>query len=232
MLWTASRHCRPPGGCANTATSCSSSRKATGSSTSAAARAARSRNSPRSAPPPPASTTTPRWSSSPATGIPSATSGWVTRTGLPFPDGCAAGYRTDKVLHDLADPRAALEDARRVLAPGGRIVVVDLDWDAIIIASDDPARTRAVVHARTDKLAAGFAARQAPELLRRGLHRRPHHGRPRGDHRAGAGRAVPRPASPATTPTGWTPSAPAPAAAISCSSSRCWSPRPPTRDGR
>jgi SAM-dependent methyltransferase len=85
---------------------------------------------------------------------------------LPFADGELAGYRADKVLHDLADPRAALVEARRVLAAGARIVLTDLDWDTIAIASDDPARTRAVVHARTDALPAGFAARQAPELLR------------------------------------------------------------------
>ncbi|SNS58813.1 Methyltransferase domain-containing protein [Asanoa hainanensis] len=85
---------------------------------------------------------------------------------LPFADGELHGYRTDKVLHDLTDPHQALSEARRVLRRNGRLVVVDLDWDAISIASDDPERTRAVVHQRTDKLAAGFAARQAPELLR------------------------------------------------------------------
>ncbi|SDZ44070.1 Methyltransferase domain-containing protein [Asanoa ishikariensis] len=85
---------------------------------------------------------------------------------LPFADGELHGYRTDKVLHDLTDPHLALHEARRVLSRNGRLVVVDLDWDAISIASDDPERTRAVVHRRTDKLAAGFAARQAPEILR------------------------------------------------------------------
>jgi len=85
---------------------------------------------------------------------------------LPFGDGELGGYRTDKVLHDLTDPRQALHEARRVLRKNGRLVVVDLDWDAISIASDHPRQTRAVVHRRTDKLAAGFAARQAPELLR------------------------------------------------------------------
>jgi len=85
---------------------------------------------------------------------------------LPFADCELAGYRADKVLHDLADPQAALAEARRVLGAGARIVVTDVDWDAIAIAGDDPARTRAVVHARTDALPAGFAARQTPALLR------------------------------------------------------------------
>ncbi|GAA1852660.1 methyltransferase domain-containing protein [Asanoa iriomotensis] len=85
---------------------------------------------------------------------------------LPFADGQLAGYRSDKVLHDLTDPAAALAEAGRVLKSRARAVVIDIDWDAIIIAGDDPATTRNVVHARTDKLNAGFAARQAPELLR------------------------------------------------------------------
>ncbi|MEV7040340.1 methyltransferase domain-containing protein [Amycolatopsis sp. NPDC051061] len=32
----------------------------------------------------------------------------------------ARGYRADKVLHELADLAAAVAEARRVLAPGGR----------------------------------------------------------------------------------------------------------------
>ena len=87
---------------------------------------------------------------------------------LPFEDGELAGYRADKVLHDLTDPAGALAEAKRVLADRGRVVVVDIDWDAISIASgdDDPATTRQVVHARTDRMNAGFAARQAPKILR------------------------------------------------------------------
>ncbi|MEV0719984.1 methyltransferase domain-containing protein [Asanoa sp. NPDC050611] len=85
---------------------------------------------------------------------------------LPFADGELAGYRSDKVLHDLPDPAGALAEAHRVLTEGGRVVVVDIEWDAIIIAGDDPAAMRQVIHARTDQLNAGFAARQAPALLR------------------------------------------------------------------
>src|SRR3954471_712416 len=38
---------------------------------------------------------------------------------LPFGDGELAGYRADKVYHELDDPDRAAAEARRVLAPGG-----------------------------------------------------------------------------------------------------------------
>ncbi|MFE9614257.1 methyltransferase domain-containing protein [Streptomyces sp. NPDC006012] len=42
---------------------------------------------------------------------------------LPPADGVRDGYRADKVCHELAEPERALAQARRVLAPGGRIVL-------------------------------------------------------------------------------------------------------------
>jgi ubiquinone/menaquinone biosynthesis C-methylase UbiE len=71
---------------------------------------------------------------------------------LPLPDGQARGYRADKVYHVLPDPHAALTEARRVLAPGGRIVLLGQDWDTLVIDSDQPALTRRIVHARADTL--------------------------------------------------------------------------------
>ncbi len=58
------------------------------------------------------------------------------------------GYRADKVFHELADPRAALNEAWRVLASGGRVVLVGQDWESFIIDSDDPDLTRTIVTAR------------------------------------------------------------------------------------
>jgi ubiquinone/menaquinone biosynthesis C-methylase UbiE len=79
---------------------------------------------------------------------------------LPFADGEVAGYRSDKVFHLLDDPALALREARRVLAPDGRIVLVGQDWDTLLIDADDPALTRTIVHARADRLASPFAARR------------------------------------------------------------------------
>src|ERR1700759_726906 len=56
-------------------------------------------------------------------------------TALPLDDGEALGYRADKVYHMLPEPAAALAEARRVLAPGGRIVLVGQDWDALVVDS-------------------------------------------------------------------------------------------------
>ncbi|MFL6073794.1 MAG: methyltransferase domain-containing protein [Mycobacteriales bacterium] len=85
---------------------------------------------------------------------------------LPLADGSLAGYRSDKVFHDLAAPDRAVAEARRVLAPGGRIVLIDPDWDTLAIDSDDPALTRAIVHARVDQLPSPYIGRRLPALLR------------------------------------------------------------------
>ncbi|GAA2998853.1 methyltransferase domain-containing protein [Streptosporangium longisporum] len=84
---------------------------------------------------------------------------------LPFRDGELTGYRADKVYHDLDDPAAALGEARRVLAPGGRVVLAGQDWDTLVVESDTPALTRAVVHARADLVRAPRAARAYRNLL-------------------------------------------------------------------
>ncbi|GAA2211815.1 methyltransferase domain-containing protein [Nonomuraea monospora] len=89
----------------------------------------------------------------------------ATADALPFDDGELLGYRADKVFHVLADPARAVEEARRVLAPGGRIVLVGQDWDTIVIDSGDAALTRAIVHARADLVASPRVVRRSRNLL-------------------------------------------------------------------
>ncbi|MEV5716574.1 methyltransferase domain-containing protein [Amycolatopsis mediterranei] len=86
-------------------------------------------------------------------------------TALPLDDGSVTGYRADKVLHVLPDPARAVAEARRVLAPGGRAVLTGQDWDTIVIDSDDPARTRSIVHARADGMPHPRIARRYRNLL-------------------------------------------------------------------
>ncbi len=84
---------------------------------------------------------------------------------LPLSDASMDGYRADKVFHILAEPERALAEARRVLVPGGRIVLVGQDWDTIVIDSGDPALTRTIVHARADLVTEPRVARLHRNLL-------------------------------------------------------------------
>ncbi|MEU4985839.1 methyltransferase domain-containing protein [Streptomyces anthocyanicus] len=84
---------------------------------------------------------------------------------LPFADATVDGYRADKVFHELGEPDRALDEARRILAPGGRIVLVGQDWDTYVIDSDDLALTRTIVRARADLVQGPQTARRYRNLL-------------------------------------------------------------------
>lgn len=79
---------------------------------------------------------------------------------LPLEDGILAGYRAERVYQHLADPMPALAEAMRVLEPGGRIVLVDQDWDAFLVDGDDRATTRAMMRGFADSIPNGWAGRR------------------------------------------------------------------------
>ncbi|MGW1678020.1 methyltransferase domain-containing protein [Saccharopolyspora sp. NPDC002376] len=96
---------------------------------------------------------------------PEAVSSRARWNALPFADGELSGYRAEKVLHAVPDPGLALTEARRVLAPGGRIVLAGQDWEAIVIDSADMTTTSAAVQARAATIPSPHAARRYRNLL-------------------------------------------------------------------
>lgn len=84
---------------------------------------------------------------------------------LPFETASLQGYRAERLYQHLPQPALALAEARRVLAHGGRIVLVDQDWDALIFDSDDTATTRAMVRGFSNGILNGVIGRQYHRLL-------------------------------------------------------------------
>lgn len=57
---------------------------------------------------------------------------------LPFADGSIDVLRCERVFQHLPDAAAAAREFARVLAPGGRVVVVDSDWGTVVQTVGDP----------------------------------------------------------------------------------------------
>jgi arsenite methyltransferase len=85
---------------------------------------------------------------------------------LPYADGTFDVVVATQVYEYVADMPAALTEARRVLKPGGRLLILDTDWDAIVWHSSDRDRMLRVLEKWNDHLADPYLPRRLPRLLR------------------------------------------------------------------
>ena len=87
---------------------------------------------------------------------------------LPFDDATFDACRAERVLQHLAHPERAVGEMRRVLRPGGRLVLLDVDWDTLVVTAGTDLLdvTRRLVQYGTDRHASGTIGRRLYALLR------------------------------------------------------------------
>ncbi|MGH3165670.1 MAG: methyltransferase domain-containing protein, partial [Trebonia sp.] len=54
-------------------------------------------------------------------------------TALDFPDATFDAVRSERVIQHVPDPDAAIAELVRVTVPGGRVCVIDTDWDSFLV---------------------------------------------------------------------------------------------------
>jgi SAM-dependent methyltransferase len=85
---------------------------------------------------------------------------------LPFEDESFHIAVSTQVYEYIEEIEAALAEAHRVLRPGGRLLVLDTDWDSVVWRSRDDARMGRVLAAWDEHLAHRDLPRRTPQLLR------------------------------------------------------------------
>lgn len=84
---------------------------------------------------------------------------------LEFADASFDRCRAERVLMHLAHPERALAEMVRVVRPGGKIVVFDMDWGMMFVDSPYQETTRTIIHAFSDGMRHGWIGRSLPRLF-------------------------------------------------------------------
>lgn len=87
-------------------------------------------------------------------------------TDLPFSDETFDAAIVTQVYEYVSDMSTALKELRRVLRPGGRALILDIDWGSIVWNSDDPARMDRILKAWDEHLYDPQLPRTLPRRLK------------------------------------------------------------------
>jgi arsenite methyltransferase len=87
-------------------------------------------------------------------------------TALPFEDGAFDAVLSVQVMEYVQDVAAALAEVRRVLRPGGRVVLWDVDWRTVSWHSEHPDRMEHILSAWDQHLVHPALPRTLAPLLR------------------------------------------------------------------
>jgi ubiquinone/menaquinone biosynthesis C-methylase UbiE len=85
---------------------------------------------------------------------------------MPFENATFDGCRAERVLIHSTDPRQVLAEMRRVVRPGGRIVVTEPDLDTLVFHAASQAVVRKVTQWHSDGVRNGTIGRWLPEMFR------------------------------------------------------------------
>jgi SAM-dependent methyltransferase len=85
---------------------------------------------------------------------------------LPCPDGAFDVVVSTQVFEYISDVTKALKEVYRVLRPGGRMLILDTDWDSIVWHSSDRARMNRILEAWNEHCADPYLPRTLARRLK------------------------------------------------------------------
>ncbi len=88
-------------------------------------------------------------------------------TALPYSDGYFDAVVSTQVLEYVDDIDLALSEIHRVLRPGGRCVIVDTDWNSVVMNTARPERLEMMMRVWDRHLVHPFLPSRLPQYLRR-----------------------------------------------------------------
>jgi SAM-dependent methyltransferase len=87
---------------------------------------------------------------------------------LPFPDGTFDRAFCRWVLLHVECAEAVVNEMRRVVRPGGRIMCVEADWETVVVYPGQRQLTRRILNFCSDRHIEGWSGRRLAPLLRGG----------------------------------------------------------------